>query len=96
MARKSQRESASALSNPKLAKSLAPARKETDGTRNKLSNKSSGKLSLFPLSVEDALRAAARTGRVTAAKPKGLKGERKKRAASTLQSRGTTDEQNTH
>jgi hypothetical protein len=29
-----------------------------------------GKLSLYPLSVEDALRAAARTGRVTPAKPK--------------------------
>jgi hypothetical protein len=31
------------------------------------------KLSLYPLSVEDALRAAARTGRVTPAKPKRLK-----------------------
>jgi hypothetical protein len=39
-----------------------------------------GKLSLYPLSIEKALRAAARTGRVTPAKPKGPKLERKTRA----------------
>jgi len=62
MAQKPSRESTGAVSNPKLATSLA-ARKETSGGRN-------GKLSLYPLSVEDALRAAARTGRVSPAKPK--------------------------
>jgi hypothetical protein len=38
------------------------------------------KLSLYPLSVEDALRAAARTGRVAPAKSKRPKLERKKPA----------------
>jgi hypothetical protein len=41
-----------------------------------------GKLSLYPLSVEDALRAAAKTGRVTPAKPKRSNQKSKKRAAS--------------
>jgi hypothetical protein len=39
------------------------------------------KLSLYPLSVEDALRAAARTGRVTPTKPGQANRKRKKRAA---------------
>jgi len=76
MAQKPRRESTGAASNPKLAESLAPARKGTSGRRN-------DKLSLYPLAVEDALRAAARTGRVTLAKPKQPNRERKKRAAST-------------
>ena len=63
MAQKPRHESTGAASNPKLAECLAPARKETTSGRN-------GKLSLYPLSVEDALRAAARTGRVTRTKPK--------------------------
>jgi hypothetical protein len=42
-----------------------------------------GKLSLYPLSVEDALRAAAQTGRVTPAKPKRPNRERKKGASLT-------------
>jgi hypothetical protein len=42
-----------------------------------------GKLSLYPLSMEAALRAAARTGRVTPAKPKKPNREGKKRATST-------------
>jgi hypothetical protein len=37
-----------------------------------------GKLSLYPLSIEDALRAAALTGRVTLANPKRSNRERKK------------------
>ena len=75
MAQKPNRESTGAVSNPKLAECLA-ARKETSVRHN-------GKLSLYPLSVEDALRAAARTGRVTPAKPKQPDRKRKKRAAST-------------
>jgi len=67
MAQKPRRESTGAV--------LA-ARKETSGESN-------GKLSLYPLSVEDALRAAARTGRVTPAKPKKPNRERKKRAVPT-------------
>jgi hypothetical protein len=39
-----------------------------------------GKLSLYPLSVEEALRAAARTGRVTPAKPKRPNQKSKKRS----------------
>jgi len=70
MAQKPRRESTGAVSNPKLAKSLA-ARKEMSGGSN-------GRLSLYPLSVEDALRAAARTGRVMPAKTKRPKRERKK------------------
>jgi hypothetical protein len=73
MAQKPRRESTSAASNPKLAESLAPARKETNGGHK-------GKLSLYPLSVEDALRAAARTGRVTPAKPKRQNQKSKKRS----------------
>jgi hypothetical protein len=73
MAQKPKLESSSAASNPKLTESLA-ARKETSGGSN-------GKLSLYPLSIEDALRAAARTGRVTPAKPKQPK--RGKRADPT-------------
>jgi hypothetical protein len=42
-----------------------------------------GKLSLHPLSVEDALRAAARTGRVTPAKPKRPNQKSKKRSIAT-------------
>jgi hypothetical protein len=42
-----------------------------------------GKLSLYPLSVEDALRAAARTGCVADTKPKQPNRERKKGSAST-------------
>ena len=41
------------------------------------------KLSLYPLSVEDALRAAARTGRVTPAKPKRPNRKIKKRPSAT-------------
>ena len=41
------------------------------------------KLSLYPLSVEDALRAAARTGRVTPAKSKRTNRERKKGSIET-------------
>ena len=62
MAQKPRRESTGAVSNPKLAECLA-ARKETNGRHN-------GKLSLYPLSVEDALRAAAQTGRLPPPKPK--------------------------
>lgn len=43
----------------------------------------SQRLSLYPLDLETALLAAARTGRVTPAKPKQPNLERKKRAAST-------------
>jgi hypothetical protein len=44
-----------------------------------------GKLSLYPLSVEDALRAAAQTGRVMATKPKrpNQKKKSKKRSIAT-------------
>jgi hypothetical protein len=42
-----------------------------------------GKLSLYPLSIEDALRAAAKTGRVPPAKPKRPNRESKNRAAPT-------------
>jgi len=76
MAQKPRHESTSAASNPKLAESLAAARKGTTEERN-------DKLSLYPLAVEDALRAAARTGRVTPSKAKRPKLERKKRAAPT-------------
>jgi len=51
-----------------------PAKK----TNVKTAKTGAGKLSLYPLSVEDALRAAARTGRVTPAKPKRPNRERKK------------------
>lgn len=42
-----------------------------------------GKLSLYPLSVEDALRAAARTGRMTPVKPKRPDRGRKRGSAPT-------------
>jgi hypothetical protein len=51
--------------------------------RGRKAKAGTGKLSLYPLSIEDALRAAARTGRVTPAKPKQPNRERKKRAAPT-------------
>jgi hypothetical protein len=47
--------------------------------RGKTAKTNIGKLSLYPLSVEDALRAAAQTGRVTATKPK--RPRKRKRAA---------------
>jgi hypothetical protein len=50
--------------------------------RGKKAKTATAKLSLYPLSVEDALRAAARTGRVTAAKSK-QPNQGKKRTAST-------------
>jgi hypothetical protein len=74
MAQKPRPESAIAVSNPKLAECLAPARKGTSIGHN-------GKLSLYPLSVEDALRAAARTGRVMPSKPKQPDRKRKKGSA---------------
>jgi hypothetical protein len=49
--------------------------------RGKRAKTATAKLSLYPLSVEDALRAAARTGRVTPAKPKRPNQKSKKRAA---------------
>ena len=51
--------------------------------RGKNVKTAAAKLSLYPLSVEDALRAAARTGRVTPAKPKRPNRERKKGSAQT-------------
>jgi hypothetical protein len=53
-----------------------PAKK----TSAKTAKTGTGKLSLYPLSVEDALRATARTGRVTPAKSKRPKQEHKKRS----------------
>jgi hypothetical protein len=46
--------------------------------RGKKAKADTAKLSLYPLSVEDALRAAAQTGRVMPAKTKRPKRERKK------------------
>jgi hypothetical protein len=51
--------------------------------RGKKAKPATGKLSLYPLSVEDALRAAARTGRVTTAKSKEPNQGRKKSATPT-------------
>ena len=51
--------------------------------RGKKAKNPPGKLSLYPLAVEDALRAAASTGRVTLAKPKQANQKCKKRATST-------------
>jgi hypothetical protein len=48
--------------------------------RGKTAKTNTSKLSLYPLSVEDALRAAARTGRVTPVKPKQANRKRKKSA----------------
>jgi hypothetical protein len=45
---------------------------------DKKAKTNAGTLSLYPLSVEDALRAAALTGRVTLANPKRSNRERKK------------------
>jgi hypothetical protein len=56
-----------------------PAKK----TSAKMAKTGTGKLSLYPLSVEDALRAAARTGRVTPAKPKRSNRKRKNGSAQT-------------
>jgi hypothetical protein len=52
-------------------------------SRGRKAKADTGKLSLYPLSVEDALRAAARTGRVTAAKPKRSKPEPEDKKHST-------------
>jgi hypothetical protein len=51
--------------------------------RGKKAKTDAGKLSLYHLSVEGALRAAARAGRDEPAKPKQPNRERKKQAAST-------------
>jgi len=51
--------------------------------RGRKATADTAKLSLYPLSVEDALRAAASTGRVTPAEPKRQSRKRKKRAVST-------------
>jgi hypothetical protein len=56
---------------------------KTEATNRKKTKADTAKLSLYPLSVEDALRAAARTGRVTPAKPKKPNRGRKKRTVPT-------------
>lgn len=55
----------------------------TTTNRDKKAKTNAGKLSLYPLSVEDALGAAAHTGRISPAKSKGLNRDGKKRAAPT-------------
>ena len=59
----------------------AVSRKAAESERKGQSTERGSKLSLYPLSIEDALRAAAKTGRPPSAKPKRGSRKRKKRQA---------------